>query len=224
MTTNAPDPFGAHCISCDYELGGLDSSACPECGRTFDPSDPATVLRGRRPTSGPLRWTIGIAGVSAIGLPSWWLIDDGAPIPTVVSIGMLPGLIALAVTLGGLTCRSGPMRRPTLFATFLPAAVFLLCFATLAIHMHAALGGWPRNIGDAGFPAGLVGHADFTAAAFTFLLLGTVFVLPLAVVAASVVRPWRGAVLPLALCGLVNIAAVGAMDLAPDAFLDWWWD
>ncbi len=31
-----------YCLRCGYDLAHLDTSACPECGRTFDPSEPST--------------------------------------------------------------------------------------------------------------------------------------------------------------------------------------
>ena len=31
-----------YCLGCRYPLRGLDRSRCPECGRAFDPADPAT--------------------------------------------------------------------------------------------------------------------------------------------------------------------------------------
>lgn len=31
------------CMSCGYFLVGLRASQCPECGRGFDPNDPATM-------------------------------------------------------------------------------------------------------------------------------------------------------------------------------------
>ena len=30
------------CLSCNYELKNLTEHRCPECGRAFDPADPAT--------------------------------------------------------------------------------------------------------------------------------------------------------------------------------------
>jgi rRNA maturation protein Nop10 len=36
----APSPL--YCKQCDYLLIGLPEHRCPECGQTFDPSDPAT--------------------------------------------------------------------------------------------------------------------------------------------------------------------------------------
>lgn len=40
MTTSAP----SYCKKCGYSLAGLaaDGTACPECGRAFDPADPST--------------------------------------------------------------------------------------------------------------------------------------------------------------------------------------
>jgi hypothetical protein len=33
------------CLGCGYSLAGLPAGPCPECGRRFDPADPATVAR-----------------------------------------------------------------------------------------------------------------------------------------------------------------------------------
>lgn len=35
-------PENARCLACEYLLHGLPSHVCPECGRPFDPADPAT--------------------------------------------------------------------------------------------------------------------------------------------------------------------------------------
>jgi hypothetical protein len=35
------------CLGCGYDLNGLDRHRCPECGRPFDPSDPATFGTSR---------------------------------------------------------------------------------------------------------------------------------------------------------------------------------
>lgn len=34
--------FAMRCLSCRYDLSHLTEQRCPECGRAFDPSDPAT--------------------------------------------------------------------------------------------------------------------------------------------------------------------------------------
>lgn len=32
----------AHCLDCGYDLRGLETARCPECGRDFDPRNPTT--------------------------------------------------------------------------------------------------------------------------------------------------------------------------------------
>jgi len=33
-----------YCLDCGYNLGGLSTHRCPECGRAFDPHDTATSV------------------------------------------------------------------------------------------------------------------------------------------------------------------------------------
>jgi len=35
-------PSHRYCRDCGYDLYGLEASHCPECGRGFDPDEPAT--------------------------------------------------------------------------------------------------------------------------------------------------------------------------------------
>ena len=231
MTINAPDPTGMYCLSCGYDLAGLESPTCPECGRVFDSSNSATFLQRRCPPSIPLRWMVGIVGALAIALPSWSMIDKGTPLPGILILGVLPGLVALPTTIGGLAVRTRSTPRLALVAAFAPSTLFLLSFTSLAIHMHAALGGWPQQIGTRGFPGALVEHANVAQLLFVLLSLATWMILPAAMFffAASLsttpLRPWlHEAVFPFALCALVNIASLGAMNFAPEAFLYWWWD
>jgi hypothetical protein len=46
-TTSVKIPSHARCRGCGYALRDLPEPRCPECGRTFDPSDPDTVYLGR---------------------------------------------------------------------------------------------------------------------------------------------------------------------------------
>jgi len=43
-----PMPVDARCIDCRYSLVGLPEPRCPECGRTFDPSDLQSFRNGAR--------------------------------------------------------------------------------------------------------------------------------------------------------------------------------
>jgi len=49
VTPEKPTPLtdDAFCVGCGYSLRQLASNRCPECGRPFDPSDPATMSIGR---------------------------------------------------------------------------------------------------------------------------------------------------------------------------------
>jgi hypothetical protein len=42
-------PTTARCLGCRYALRGLPKPVCPECGRSFDPHDPASYADGGRP-------------------------------------------------------------------------------------------------------------------------------------------------------------------------------
>src|SRR5689334_20221511 len=47
------------CLKCGYDLRGLHSCICPECGQAFDPENTDT-LAGFRPRFGPIgRWAEG---------------------------------------------------------------------------------------------------------------------------------------------------------------------
>jgi hypothetical protein len=55
------------CLGCEYPLLGLDDNRCPECGRGFDLSDPATFRRPPPPVppNRVFQETLMILGVSA---------------------------------------------------------------------------------------------------------------------------------------------------------------
>ena len=73
------------CWTCGYDLRGLISHRCPECGRDFDPADPATMHMGARPISRlgrrllePMPWTPVLVAAAATlllilitGWPVW---------------------------------------------------------------------------------------------------------------------------------------------------------
>jgi hypothetical protein len=55
VTVTAQLPADARCRGCAYPLRGLDSSRCPECGRTFDRGDTRSVRSAVNPP-----WWIGL--------------------------------------------------------------------------------------------------------------------------------------------------------------------
>lgn len=52
MDYAAPVPSGLYCLHCHYNLKGLTTYRCPECGRGFNPHNPLTFSR----RSTPSRW------------------------------------------------------------------------------------------------------------------------------------------------------------------------
>lgn len=72
-----------YCLHCDYSLRDLESRACPECGRTFDPSDEATFApalagsRRRAVDRALMIFSVGGIGLGGLLAPAVWTL--GAP-------------------------------------------------------------------------------------------------------------------------------------------------
>jgi hypothetical protein len=115
-----------------------------------------------------------------------------------------------------------PAKRLPIIAA--PTLLMVGSFYALAVHMYAALGGWPKRIGEFGFPRPLVLHSDLTLDYFGIVLATTLLVCPVAIFVCSLVPRWRSAVpYLLAHCGFF-IAGMILMHVAPSKFIDWWWD
>ncbi|SRR5690554_4317334 len=56
------------CLGCGYVLDGLESTQCPECGTSFDHSDPATFRRILQNPMRIARLSIGEASAAALAL------------------------------------------------------------------------------------------------------------------------------------------------------------
>ncbi|MBI5863031.1 MAG: hypothetical protein HZB38_00690 [Planctomycetes bacterium] len=89
-------PENALCRGCGYALRGLPSNRCPECGREFDPRDPATMLLGRRVgrletffSRPPRLWLNGPAALAGVSL----IVATSGP-------GGYFGLLILTIYLG----------------------------------------------------------------------------------------------------------------------------
>jgi hypothetical protein len=116
------------------------------------------------------------------------------------------------------------LSRPALALLVLHPLVTLGSFYSLAAHLHQRLGGWPRQLGEGGFPESLRVHVDIAQLTFTSLLLALFVLCPLGGLA-GLLLPQRRRVLSYAgLYALACAAAFGAMKLAPGPFLYWWWD
>ena len=116
------------------------------------------------------------------------------------------------------------LSRVGIAASIVPGLVMSLSFYALALHMHAVLGGWPTSIGEAGFPPGLVRHANMTLGYFGVMILSSLFVWPLALAVCAGVPRLRGFIRYLSLLAASFAVNFALMLLAPSQFLSWWWD
>lgn len=112
----------------------------------------------------------------------------------------------------------------SIVAMAVPGAIMVVGFYVLALHMHAALGGWPTSIGDAGFPPALVTHARWTLGYFGVMLLSMIFVWPVAVGICAAIPRLRRFIPHLSLLAVSFCLCFGLMLLGPSPFLNWWWD
>ena len=184
-----PNEDGCFCRRCGYDLAGIGSGACPECGQAFDPADPTTFLRHPAQPSTSLRWLVAGLAITAIGPVSWGVFETGMPAYVIGYLGVLPTAIAIFGVTTGLRYRRRPTPRNIMLMAFVPAATFVLAITSLAIHMRVALGNWPGTIGNAGFPTALDIHAEIAWWIFGLLVIGTVWGLPLAALIVAAIRP-----------------------------------
>jgi hypothetical protein len=90
-------PIGL-CLTCGYALHGLPTPRCPECGREFDPLDPATMNMGRELSElakfvlGPVRWPVSFMSWGAIAIALWYARLPGGQIAASSSIWILMSL------------------------------------------------------------------------------------------------------------------------------------
>ena len=146
---------------------------------------------------------------------------------------MIESSTFLCLILGAAAVAAGPIlgarsatsqsKLATAAAAFHPIVVVGL-FYSLAVHMHRRLDGWPDRYGDAGLPEGLVMHANIAQGAFGALLLGGMVALPLAALFCACVPGLRPGLRYLGVYAVLSLVAFVVTQLAPAAFLSWWWD
>lgn len=71
MADDAGNVAKRFCLDCGYPLDHLDQTRCPECGRTFDPTKPATYAASPRVVR---RWPAALAWSTAV-LPMFLLVS-----------------------------------------------------------------------------------------------------------------------------------------------------
>ena len=133
----------------------------------------------------------------------------------------LPGFMGFFV--GAYLRRAWPSVVGTVLAV-LPSLLFVTMFYSLAVHMRLSLGDWLDRIGIQGFPPELVQHFEITGFVFGWMLLGSVFALPVVMLACVGIARGRRLVFYLGTSGIAFALVQGLIALAPAPFLSWWWD
>ncbi|EEF59023.1 hypothetical protein [Pedosphaera parvula] len=142
----------------------------------------------------------------------------------ILLFAMLAGILGLAAIVVAFCLRPTKQSRIGFTVAVLPALLMLALFYSLAIHMHQSLGAWPTSIGERGFPAPLVTHGYIAVNYFGVLVMGSIFVWPVAFLLCLAIRRWRVCLYYLGVFALTCLVCFGAMLLAPSQFLNWWWD
>ena len=211
------------CRGCQYDLSGLSAGPCPECGRCFDPGDPASFVTGSGFEHRQRQVWIGVAAAAVLAaLVAWfWGTNQAAGLAQVLVVTGVPGLLAF---FGGIPLLRRPLSSRLVACSMIPAIVLVGAFYTLAIHMYLSLGGWPTLIGDSGFSSALKFHAEIAQYCFGGLFLILFVTWPIAVAVFAVVRRWHAGVHYLGMLALAWALGLGLMELGPDRFLYWWGD
>lgn len=211
-----------HCRDCQYDLSGLGAGPCPECGRRFDPGDPASFVTERGFEHHRRQVWIGVAAaVLLAAMVIWFRTTSGFGLSYLLVVTGVPGLLAF---FGGIPLLRRPLSPRLVACSMIPAILLVGAWYTLAIHMYLSLGGWPANIGNAGFSSALNLHVEIAQHCFWLPSLILFVTWPIAVVVFAVVRRWRAGIHYLGIVAIVWALAFGLTQLGPDGFLYWWWD
>tara|TARA_R110002072_G_scaffold2288_1_gene18874 strand:+ start:76 stop:519 length:444 start_codon:yes stop_codon:yes gene_type:complete len=142
--------------------------------------------------------------------------------PSTLTTFMIVSVVLAIVPILCVRTEARRSRVALVVAALLPTLTLAL-FYSLAIHMHRSFGGWPESIGTHGFPGRLALHANLAMFSFSWMLLGTLVLVPGLVLCACVPK-LRPGVHYIAVYALSTAIAFGVMQLAPEPFLYWWRD
>lgn len=99
-----------YCLGCGYSLAGLETPACPECGRSFNPADPKSFSASPRP--GNKTWVIATIYVANF---FFWAI-----ILTPTSVGMTESFTLWERVCMGVGALAGPVALALILLNFVP--------------------------------------------------------------------------------------------------------
>lgn len=211
------------CSTCEYNLTGLAAGPCPECGRRFDPAVPASFDTGIGSERNQRQMWIGVVAAVLLATVAirFSVKSDTGGVAMLVLMTGVPGLLAF---FGGIPLLRRPLSPRLVALSMIPAIVLVGSFYTLAIHMYLSLGGWPGNIGNAGFSSALTLHVEIAQHCFWLPALVLFVTWPIAVVVFAVVRRWQAGIHYLGIVAIAWALGFGLTQLGPDGFLNWWWD
>ena len=130
----------------------------------------------------------------------------------------------LAALMWSFRVRAQPFgSRRWLGITALPGLLALASFFSFAVHMHSRLGGWPDFCGTYKLPHDLVVHYQISGWLFSSLLVSLIC-MPLVLALFAAVPQLRPRMIYPACFSVMSWLCFFTTLLAPNGFLDWWWD
>ena len=211
------------CRACQYNLNGTTERRCPECGRAFDPDNPATF--DRESMSAGERKRLAISGTAVMGVLLLLIAYAESNDRPIVLVALLYfGIPGLTILLLGLLMPNARRSRLMLLVGLLPGLVVLISYYSLALHARLVLGEWPNQANDLVLPSALHLHIDASHWTVAMTILAVLILFPILVVIGLSMRRCRFLVAPIGLGALAVAFAIASTILAPDSFQDWWWD
>jgi hypothetical protein len=132
-----------HCRDCQYDLSGLGAGPCPECGRRFDPGDPASFVTERGFEHHRRQVWIGVAAaVLLAAMAIWFRTTSGFGLSYLLVVTGVPGLLAF---FGGIPLLRRPLS-PRLVALSMIPAIVLFVTWPIAVVVFAVVRRWQAGI------------------------------------------------------------------------------
>ena len=105
-----------------------------------------------------------------------------------------------------------------------PSLLMLALFCSFGVQLHNHFSGWPPTRGIEGFSPSLLAHACLAEYYFGAWIFVSLLLWPIVFVTFSIVRRCRSWLIYLSLHSFAFVISFIAIHLAPNQYLDWWWD